>query len=76
MHYIKILLIIIGLTIGDIMETIKSILFVMVTPAILVTIFFTKQIEVESKVDRGPALEVNYVSKRYDFSRAKLAFRE
>ena len=55
-------------------QYIKSILFITISPVILVTCFFSKQIEVESKVDRGPAVE--YVSKRYDFSKVKLAFRE
>jgi hypothetical protein len=58
------------------LQYIKSILFITISPIILVTCFFSKQIEVESKVDRGPALEVEYVSKRYDFSKVKLAFRE
>jgi hypothetical protein len=55
---------------------IKSILFITITPAIIVTCFFTDQIKVESKIDRSPALEVNYVRGRYDFHKVRMAFRE
>ncbi len=52
---------------------VKSILFVTIGPVILVTCFFSNQIEIKDNY-RKPSVEVSYV-KGYDFSKTKMAFK-
>lgn len=57
------------------LQYIKSFLFIMIAPVIIVTCFFQDQINVKDN-RKCSAVKVSYVKNRYDFSKVKLAFRE
>jgi hypothetical protein len=43
------------------MITIKSILFIMITPMIISGCFFTNQINVDQKINRSPGYSISYI---------------